>query len=74
MEGTLGNPEVQTSELRLYPNPAIDKLNLTIKDAAFPVSVSVFNTLGQAVINREFKSQDELLNMDVGTLSNRLDG
>jgi hypothetical protein len=44
----------------LYPNPTTDITNIEIRNATSPVSVVLFNTLGQKITETRFTYQDEI--------------
>jgi hypothetical protein len=48
---TGNSEETLDTEVRLFPNPASDKLQLMMYGSAFPCVVSIYNTQGQQIDN-----------------------
>ena len=54
-QNTIGLLEENVSEIRMFPNPATDMVNISIElNDASNTSVSVINMVGQVVISNDF--------------------
>ncbi|NTW26314.1 MAG: T9SS type A sorting domain-containing protein, partial [Lentimicrobium sp.] len=53
--------EAESIEIKLYPNPAADKITLlNLPASASEIQITILNATGQGVINRTYKSLQQL--------------
>ncbi len=54
-------------EIKLYPNPVGDELNIEVPFTSEEVEISIFNEIGQVVYNHRL-IDSQLINVDIGNL------
>lgn len=52
--------EISKEQISLYPNPAIDEINITVSNGLLPESIIIFNAFGQQLVRKEISSQHDL--------------
>jgi len=62
--------EIDENILRIYPNPAKDNLNLDLSIGNNDYQISIFNQMGQVIINRNIEKGNS--NLDISELKNGL--
>jgi len=64
-------PEINNDEpkLKFYPSPADQILTVSFLKKSSAGEIVIMNILGQTVIRKYIRAQDETINIDIGTLS-----
>lgn len=67
---SVGIEELSEMQLEVYPNPAIDKLHISVGDSYGTLQVKVLNSAGAVVVDKQFTNlqADELILLDVEEL------
>ena len=58
---SLGMTDFEFNAIRIYPNPAHDILNISIKGTELPNTIIVYNTLSQVVLSRNIINTNDLI-------------
>ncbi|GDX51611.1 hypothetical protein LBMAG27_06580 [Bacteroidota bacterium] len=58
----------QLTDIKLFPNPAENKLMIAATSQLMPTSIEVFNVLGGQVYSSVFKEGDNLFSVDISSL------
>ncbi len=53
----------------MYPNPASELLSFSLTDNIQNLNISIYDVLGKQVENKEFKSAEDILNVDISKLN-----
>jgi len=68
LRGT-GIDEVSAAALNVHPNPTNDVINVTIANLTANVQITVYNSVGQAVYQKEENAENGLnTNIDLGDM------
>lgn len=60
----LNIPDFSKKELSLYPNPANSVVNIAIPESYSEVQISIYNQLGQEIMNREIKRESSVFSVE----------
>ncbi|MDA3890808.1 MAG: trypsin-like peptidase domain-containing protein [Salinivirgaceae bacterium] len=68
---SINNIANKFSELNIYPNPVIDKINIPInKKTTPPVIVNIYNSVGSVVYSHSFNNIDKEIQLNLSDLKN----
>ncbi len=69
IDSTTATSELQSVPLNIFPNPAHDVITVTIPENLSPGTISVYNSIGSIVLEKNFFNQREI-ELNLGEINN----
>ncbi|MBK9108469.1 MAG: T9SS type A sorting domain-containing protein [Saprospiraceae bacterium] len=60
---TSAQNQANKQRLNLFPNPAVDEIQLNLPDAVFPLEISVYDLMSQLILKKKIQDQNEVIQL-----------
>ncbi|MEN8890572.1 MAG: T9SS type A sorting domain-containing protein, partial [Wenyingzhuangia sp.] len=67
-EGSYRTQVFLEQEVRMYPNPTKDKINIYLSDQSEEVSIEVYNTLSKLILSKVYTPTNNIITIDLSHL------